>query len=366
MPAERSEHWDREWERVTETIRVGIIGTGFGAAHVGFFRQVPGVEVTAICSAQQARVEQIAERLHVPFATADYRTLLAQDIDAVVVATPPALHRQMTLDAIAAGKHVFCEKPMAASLAEAREMLAAAEAAGIIHMMNHQLRFGVPYSRAAELAEGGYLGQLAIADATVEMNPIDYMRLPFWSTTKGDWFTRAATAGGLLASSAGPHIVDLMLWFGGPVTQVAARTIVSQPEVPLPDGSTARTDAEDGFIVLCQFASGALGTIRGVPIAHHGSGIGWSLALHGTGGSLQIVGETLRGAARGDDAPLPIELDVSALDNRILIASRFIGAIRAGGPSPAPNFADGVAAQALLDASLQAARSDRWVTVPQE
>jgi predicted dehydrogenase len=347
------------------TIRIGIIGTGFGAAHVGFFRQVPGVEVTAICSAQQARANTIAERLSIPFATTDYRALLEQDIDAVVVATPPGLHRDMTLDAIAAGKHVFCEKPMAASVEEAREMRDAAQAAGIVHMMNHQLRFGAPYARAAELTRDGYLGTLAMADATVTMNPVDYMRLPFWSSSKGNWFTKAAEAGGLLASSAGPHIVDLMLWFGGPVAQVAVRTIVSQPEVPLPDGSTARTDAEDGFIVLCQFASGAIGTIRGVPIAHHGTGIGWSMALHGTGGSLEIVGETLRGASAGQDAPLPMELDVSALDNRILIASRFIGAIRAGGPSPSPTFDDGVAAQALLDACMRAARANSWVTVEQ-
>jgi predicted dehydrogenase len=348
---------------MAEIVRIGVIGTGFGAAHIGFFRQVPGVEVAGVCSRQRDRAEAIAGRHAIPFATDDYRELLRQDLDAVVIAAPPVLHAPMALDAIAAGKHVFCEKPLAASMAEAQAMLAAAEAAGIVHMVNYQMRFSAPYEHAAELAGEGYIGNLAVADMRVAMNPIDYLRSPFWSTSKAGWFSDAAQAGGLLASSAGPHIVDLMLWLGGPVRQVAARTIIAHSSVPLPDGTLVEINAEDGFVVLLEFASGAIGTIRGVPVTHHGAGVGWSLELHGSHGSLEIDGDLLRGARSGDDAPLPIALEFGEPDNRIQIATRFIEAVRAGGPSPAPNFDDGVAAQALLDACLQAARSSEWVAV---
>ncbi|HUG16115.1 MAG TPA: Gfo/Idh/MocA family oxidoreductase [Thermomicrobiales bacterium] len=347
---------------MTRTIRIGIIGTGFGAAHVGFFRKVPGVEVTAIASAQRARAEAAAERLSIPAATDDYRDLLRQDIDAVVIVTPPHLHAPMTLDAVAAGKHVLCEKPMSSSLSDARRMRDAAVEAGVVHMMNHQMRFTPPYARAAELVEDGYIGRLAVADATVTMNPVEYLRLPFWSTSKAGWFTDAGQAGGLLASSAGPHIVDLMRWIGGPIARVAARTVVSQPSVALPDGSTVEITADDGFLALLEYASGAIGAVRGIPVTHR-AGIDWTLDLHGSRGSLEVRGDTLRGATAGDDAVNPIDLESDARDDRAEIATRFIDAIRSGGPSPRPNFTDGVAAQAALDACLQAAHSNQWVAV---
>jgi predicted dehydrogenase len=350
---------------VAETIRIGIIGTGFGAAHVEFFRQVPHVEVTAIASAQRERAEVVAERLAIPFATDDYHDLLRHGVDAVVIVTPPHLHAQMTLDAVAAGKHVLCEKPMSSSLADARRMRDAAVAAGVVHMMNHQMRFTPPYARAAELAAQGYIGRLAVADATVVMNPVEYLKLPFWSTSKAGWFTDAGQSGGLLASSAGPHIVDLMRWIGGPVTRVAARTVVSQPRVELPDGTTAEITSDDGFLVLLEYGSGAIGTIRGIPVTHR-SGIGWSMELHGSDGSLEVSGDTLTGATTGNDALAPVDLDTSGPSDRTQIATRFVDAIRAGGPSPTPDFNDGVAAQAVLDACLQAARSNEWVRVEEE
>src|SRR3954465_8185357 len=101
-----------------KTVRVGIIGTGIGAEHIRAFRQAPGAVIVAVCSAQRERAETIAAQFDVPYATSDYRDLLGADVDAVVITTPPALHRQMALDAIAAGKHIFCEKPLAANLAE--------------------------------------------------------------------------------------------------------------------------------------------------------------------------------------------------------------------------------------------------------
>src|SRR5688572_18247636 len=89
---------------MTATVRVGVIGTGVGVLHIEALQQVPGAVVTAVCSARATRAQEIAARFDIPLATDDYRDVLAADVDAVVIATPPALHLPMGLDALAAGK----------------------------------------------------------------------------------------------------------------------------------------------------------------------------------------------------------------------------------------------------------------------
>lgn len=348
---------------MTSTVRVGVIGTGVGVAHIEALQKVPGALVTAVCSARAARAEAVAGRFGIPFSTTDYRDVLAAEVDAVVIATPPALHLAMGLDTLAAGKHLFCEKPLALSLAEARTLRDAAHAAGVIHMVNHQQRFAPPFARVRALLDEGMLGQLALADARISTNPINYLRSSGWSDSKAGWFTDAAQLGGLMVGSAGPHLVDLLLWYGGPIAEVATRTAVSRPEIPLGDGLVARgVSGEDTFLTLARFVGGGLATIRGVPIAYQGGG-GFALELHGTGGGLIVERGTLRGATASEREPAPIALPADAPQDRVGIAARFIEAIRSGGPSPAPSFDDAVAVQAVLDASLAAARSNEWVTV---
>ena len=348
-----------------DTIRVGVAGTGIGVAHIEALQQAPDVAVTAVCSAQAARAEQTAARFGIPRATTDFRDLLGPEIDAVVVATPQALHASQALAAVRAGKHVLCEKPLAMSLDEARILRDAARAAGVVHMINHQMRYSAAYARAHELAHAGYLGRLAVADARIEMNPVDYLRSPTWSTSKAGWFTDAARGGGLLTGSAGPHLVDLLLWYGGPIAAVTGRLAVTRPNITLADGQELRDiTAEDAFLVLARFAGGGMATIRGLPVAYHRGGFG--LALHGDAGSLTIDGGTLRGATADDAAPADIPLPPNAPQDRVAIATAFIDAIRDARPAPSPNFDDGVAVQAVLDAIATAAREERWVEVGSE
>src|SRR5918997_1057273 len=211
---------------MTQPIRVGVVGTGIGVTHIEVLRDVPGVEVVAVCSAQVERACAVAERFGIPRATADCSDLLGPDVDALVLATPPALHAPLGLDALAAGKHLFCEKPLAANLHEARALRDAAHAAGVVHMVNFQMRFAAAFARAHELAHDGYLGRLTLADARISINPVDYLRAPFASSRKIAWSPAGGQPGGLLGSSAGPHRADLLLWYGGPVEAVAAHTAV--------------------------------------------------------------------------------------------------------------------------------------------
>ena len=346
---------------MAEAVRIGVVGTGIGVEHVRVFHGVAHAEVVAVCSAQRQRARSVADRFGVPVATDDWRDLLGPDVDALVVATPPALHARIALDAIAAGKHVFVEKPLAASLDEARAMRDAAHAAGVVHMVNFQLRFAALYARAKALVDDGYLGGLAVADARMSLNPVDYLRSSEWSTSKAAWFTDAAQRGGFLGSSAGPHLADLLLWFGGPVESVAARTAVTRPSVTLAGGEPVAVAAEDAFLILLRFASGALGTMRGVPIAHHHGQ--WTLELDGLAGTLIARDDVLLAATAEDREPVPVALGDEKPQDRDVIAGHFVEAIRAGAPAPAPNFDDGLAAQALLEAAVAAARSGRWVDV---
>jgi predicted dehydrogenase len=218
------------------------------------------------------------------------------------------------------------------------------------------VRFAPPFARAKQLVDAGHLGAIAVADAWYLGNPIDYLDEPGASTSKAAWYTDAAQGGGLLAASAGPHLVDMLLWFGGPITEVAAQTISTR--------ANGAGSAEDAFTVVGRFASGGAATLRGVPISYHATDTG--VALHGTEGSLLIVPGGLRGATRDDGVLAAIAVPEAAGGAQAALATRFIAAIRDGSTAPTPNFDDGVAVQAVLSAGIEAARTRRWVAVTRQ
>ena len=136
---------------LTRPLKIGIIGAG-GAArtiHIPGFQRCPGVEIAALCDpAVPATYTRFADLLACP------------DIEAVVIATPNYLHREIALAAIARGKHVLCEKPLALNLAEAREMLRAAEEAGVVHMTAFTYRFTPALQYMKHLVSAGELGAI--------------------------------------------------------------------------------------------------------------------------------------------------------------------------------------------------------------
>src|SRR3954452_7432946 len=108
-----------------DTIRVGVVGTGFGAAvHIPALKKVADFDVVAVCSRHPERAHLAAAQHGIQTAVSDFRELMRDpDVDAVVIATPPFLHHSMVIAALEEGKHVLCEKPMAKSLAESRDMV---------------------------------------------------------------------------------------------------------------------------------------------------------------------------------------------------------------------------------------------------
>ncbi len=155
-----------------EPIRVGVIGVGWGSlVQVPAFRMVPAFDVVALCSRQRDRVTAAGERLGITDVSTDWTEFVARDdLDLISVCTPVDLHREQVLAAIAAGKHVLVEKPLALHSGQTAEMLEAAEAAGVRHAVCFEGRWEPTRLRIWETIASGHLGvpYLASGQATAD------------------------------------------------------------------------------------------------------------------------------------------------------------------------------------------------------
>ena len=191
------------------TVGFGVIGCGgIGLSHLKRLLQIEEAEVRAGCDVNPASLEAFREQTGLPGSSLhkDYRELLGRDdVDAVVIGLPNRLHSPVTVEAFEAGKHVYCEKPMATSLAEAEAMVDAAERSGGKLLIGVQSRFRGDVQALKRRVDQGVLGEVYYAKST-------WMRrsgLPGW----GSWFTRKADAGAGPIYDIGVHVLDLTLWF---------------------------------------------------------------------------------------------------------------------------------------------------------
>jgi len=190
--------------------RVGIIGAGTVVtyAHIPDFQSIDNVEVVALCDVNEARVNQVAAEHGIPGAYTDYRQMLEQSQpNIVVVATPNALHKPMTLDALDAGAHVLCEKPLAVNYADVEEMVAAAQARDLVLTVGTHFRYSVPAQTCKAQADAGFFGHI-------------YAARSLWQRRRGipgfgSWFTRKEMAGGGALLDLGIHALDRALYVMG-------------------------------------------------------------------------------------------------------------------------------------------------------
>ncbi|HEX9917545.1 MAG TPA: Gfo/Idh/MocA family oxidoreductase, partial [Pyrinomonadaceae bacterium] len=141
---------------------IGIIGTGFArSTQIPGFRACAGARVVAIASARRERAAAVAREFEIPFVGGDWREVVERpDVDLVSIVTPPSTHLEMTLYALARGKAVLCEKPMALNAAETEEMRRGSEAAGALALVDHELRFLEGRRRAREIMRAGEIGRV--------------------------------------------------------------------------------------------------------------------------------------------------------------------------------------------------------------
>jgi predicted dehydrogenase len=221
-------------------IRIGIIGLGWwGKQIVTSLAHSPRFKLVAGCDIDTAMAEPFAASHNFDL-TGDYRELLKNpELDAVAVVTPHALHEEMAIAAFAAGKQVFCEKPLALNVASAERILAACRQAGGVLGIGHERRYEPAMEEMRHLFESGALGRILHMDANVSHNNFRKMDPSNWRRDP-----KHAPAGAWTA--LGIHLGDMFVSLAGKPTRVSARTASQIFPAPSEDFVSAGIDFENG------------------------------------------------------------------------------------------------------------------------
>ena len=371
-----------------KNIRMGVIGAGYmGKAHAIAYKSAatvfdlpaaPVCEMIATTSAEGAAAK--ADALGFRRSTGDWRALVEDpEVDAVNVSTPPATHLEMVLAALAAGKPVFCEKPLGMRAAESLRMAEAAEAAGVANMVGYNY-IKHPASRLAqEMIEAGEIGEILHVRAT---HNEDYLHGP---EVPGNWRVSRdqGSVGGAL-SDVGCHVINAVLRLAGPIESLVADLNIVQAERPDPAGGTCTVENPDQGHFLARFANGAMGSVTFSRVAA-GRKMAYAYEITGTKGAIAFDQERMgelhyfkagEPAARegfkriliGPEHPDFVDFCLGAghglgYNDQIVIEARdFIRAIVTGEPVW-PTFRDGYEVDRVVDAVLRSRDSGAWVAV---
>lgn len=274
---------------------VGLIGFGtMGKAHTYAYQTLPfyysnlpfRIRLTGVCSGHRANAERAAADYGYARAYDNYRELLADpDIDIVNICTPNHLHKEMIVAAIQAGKHVYCDKPLVTSPAEADEVLAALAQArenglSLINQAAYQNRFFPATLRARQIMDAGQLGRiLAFRAAYLHSGSVDPQKPIGWKQDQ-------AFGGGVLVD-IGSHALDLMYCLLGEYAEVDCRTVIAYPRRPDKSGQLVDIQADDAAIMIVKMKSGCMGTIEASKIAT-GTQDELRFEIHGTQGALRF------------------------------------------------------------------------------
>ncbi|GIV95701.1 MAG: oxidoreductase [Herpetosiphonaceae bacterium] len=254
-------------------IGVGMLGYAFmGKAHTNAYKTIPYMmypppaipRLIAIAGRNEEAIREAARRYGYETYYTDWRTMLEDDrVQLFDNGGPNDAHAEPSIAAAQAGKHIFCEKPLARSAGEAREMLDAVRKAGIKHMVAFNYRFVPAIRLARNLIESGRLGRIYHFRAVYLQEWI----MPHYNTPK-IWRLDKQVAGSGALGDLGAHIVDLGRFLVGEMKSVSAMTRTFIDERPLPDGSgTARVDVDDAFVACVEFENGAIGTLEATRFA---------------------------------------------------------------------------------------------------
>lgn len=243
-------------------LKIGIVGLGIGKTHIRGYRTHPLADVVAIADIDAARLQSVGDEFDIPNRYPSLAAMLNDcQLDAVSIATPNKFHHPLTIEALQAGCHVLCEKPMAMSAAEAREMIAAAKLAGKRLMINFNYRFN-PQSMALKAqVEAGALGDIYFARTLWHRRD----GLPGF----GGWFGKKALSGGGPLIDLGVHRLDLALWLMGypqPVW-VMGSTYNAIGSAKAKEAGVD-FDVEDMAVALIKFENGATLEIEASWAAH--------------------------------------------------------------------------------------------------
>jgi len=259
-------------------LRIGMIS--YEHVH-GDFRskalsEMEEVEIVAIADDDAGRGQQAVSKYGGEY-YADYRKLLERkDLDFVFIHSANGDHKEMVLEAAAAGKSLFCEKPMATNAADALAMTEAVERAGVRHTLGFCSRFIPEAERAKEVIESGLIGKMIGVRAVIGLAGIAEIGCPDYMV---DWMVDPIRGGGGAFIDEGAHAIDLLRWYAGDITAICSITANNDK----PD-----LQVEDNAASALRFSSGALGTLNTLWSLHIDVGMRNTLELYGTEGTISL------------------------------------------------------------------------------
>jgi len=374
-----------------KTYNVGILGFGFiGKVHAFGYATLPfyydplplAARITHVVTGRPESAERGRRLVGADVATTDYRAVTENPaIDIVHICSPNHLHKDALLSAMRHQKHIYCDKPLVATMAEAEEIRAAIGSYHGTAQMTLQNRFFPATMRAKQLIDAGALGQVLQFRACYLHGGSADPNAPL------KWKLTAEAGGGVVADLAS-HVLDLVDWLAGPIRRVNAATHIAYAERPSPadPGRRLSVDAEDCVILLAQVASGAVGTIEATKIAS-GTEDEIRVEIHGSQGALRFNGmdphhlefhdATAAGGPHGGsrgwtriDAgqryaqpatgfPSP-KASIGWIRSHVACLANFLEAVAQGQPAT-PGLEQGIAVQHLMDCVLRSAKDRCWV-----
>lgn len=340
-------------------LKVGIIGTGIGRAHFNGYSKCPEVEVAGIVDIDAERGRRLADEWGVQRAFTSHEELLnVKGLDAVSVCTPNALHAPIAIDALAAGVHVICEKPMAATIEQAEKLAAAADRAegrGQLFMTALNNRYRGDTQLLKQYIDAGDLGEIYLG------------KCGWWRRRGipklGGWFTTKAISGGGPLIDLGVHALDLCWWLMGAPEPVAVSASVFDQLGRgewIRRGSPGSYDIEDAAVAHVRFANGAAIMLE----------VSWILHTARQGFFCEVMGSDGGGTIEPDfrivkdlhGAPadvLPTAPKVPGHEGEI---THFVNCMRTGS-RPLSSARDGLAVQKMLDAIYRSGSTGKPVTI---
>ncbi len=231
-------------------LKIALAGAGtLGGDHAHNFASIDGCQVVVVYDVVKENAQKLASEIGAE-ATDDENRLYADDIDVLVVTTPTPFHADYCIKAAKAGKHIFCEKPLARTLEQGEQVIEAVRDAGVTMMVGHVLRWFDPYARARELVQSGAIGEVGMA------------RLSRINTLPGgpqSWFAKYEWSGGVILDMS-IHDLDWLLWTFGPVERVYTRGLYQR--LPVMDYALMNIRLRSGAIAHVEGSWADLGQFR--------------------------------------------------------------------------------------------------------
>jgi len=373
-------------------IKAAVIGTGFmGRVHTEAIRRLGNVEVAAVAGETEDLVKPFGAQMNIARTTTDYRVIVADpEIDVVHVCTPNALHHPISRDAMQAGKHVLCEKPLATSSAEARELVEVAASTKVRNCLNYNLRSYPVVQHARRMIESGELGEILVVQGTYSQDWLLY-------ATDWNWRIEIRDNGPLrVLADLGSHWMDMVQHLTGlPITAVCAdlATFHKTRKRPKIGGKLPETEAyeevpiatEDFGAVLLRLGTRARGAFTTsevscgcknrlqIEIFGTKAGVSWNqerpdelwIGRRNTPNQVLLKDPTLLASGAKSYADLPGGHSEGYDDVHKQTFRRFYRSIEDPlAPIDYPTFEDGYGMMVILEKCLESSRAGRWIEIP--